>query len=46
MNINEQILQDRIARKALRCENGVDQYLKKKLTLPRRVANPRFMPYI
>lgn len=29
VNINEQILQDRIARKALRCENGVDQYLKK-----------------
>lgn len=28
VNINEQILQDRIARKALRCENGVDQYLK------------------
>ena len=28
LNINEQILQDRIARKALRCENGVDQYLK------------------
>ena len=28
VNINEQILQDRIAHKALRCENGVDQYLK------------------